>query len=133
VLADRYAALSQGGQNLIDGLLAVVRQSIEFPLAANHALNQAVEAKKPVRNLYVSGLPADAQDQAARELETELSRATSPYDSHPALKERIAWIERLQAGCPQDNGGGRPALRLLPNAEALQRELTSALVSAVQA
>ncbi|MFB7183461.1 M48 family metallopeptidase [Streptomyces sp. NPDC056257] len=57
---------------------------------------------------------AEDLDDLRRELSTE---PTSPYDSHPALAERVARIEAL----PDDGRGGqaaRPALELLADADA---------------
>ncbi|MEV7446588.1 M48 family metallopeptidase [Streptomyces sp. NPDC091204] len=57
---------------------------------------------------------AEDLDELRRELSTE---PTSPYDSHPALAERVARIEAL----PDDGRGGqaaRPALELLADADA---------------
>ncbi|WP_326588350.1 M48 family metallopeptidase [Streptomyces sp. NBC_01294] len=57
---------------------------------------------------------SDDLDDLRRELSTE---PTSPYDSHPALAERVARIEAL----PDDGRSGqtaRPALALLADADA---------------
>ncbi|WP_030714213.1 M48 family metallopeptidase [Streptomyces sp. NRRL F-2580] len=57
---------------------------------------------------------SDDLDELRRELSTE---PTSPYDSHPALAERVARIEAL----PDDGRAGqaaRPALELLADADA---------------
>ncbi|MEU8779029.1 M48 family metallopeptidase [Streptomyces sp. NPDC048606] len=61
----------------------------------------------------------DARSAGLDERRTELStEPTSPYDSHPALAERVARVEAL----PDDGLGGRaarPALALLADADAV--------------
>ncbi|MFE9633706.1 M48 family metallopeptidase [Streptomyces sp. NPDC006463] len=64
-------------------------------------------------------------DELRRELSTE---PTSPYDSHPALAERVARIEAL----PDDGRSGqaaRPALELLASPEASLAALEQAVLT----
>jgi hypothetical protein len=64
------------------------------------------------------------------ELEQVMSRPTSPYDSHPAVRERIALIQRLEVG--QVPESREPVWDLLPNAETLQREMTAVVQANVR-
>jgi Zn-dependent protease with chaperone function len=52
VLADRWAALCYGARAFVDGLRHVVRRSIEFDALANHEVEGALRAQRPLRNLY---------------------------------------------------------------------------------
>ncbi|WP_405921782.1 M48 family metallopeptidase [Streptomyces sp. NBC_00122] len=68
---------------------------------------------------------SDELEKLRRELSTE---PASPYDSHPALAERVARIEAL----PDDGRGGqtaRPALELLADADAALAALEQAVLS----
>jgi hypothetical protein len=53
-----------------------------------------------------------------------MSRPTSPYDSHPAVRERIALVQQLQISDPMVESL-EPVWDLLPHAETLQREMTA--------
>ncbi|MEV6576871.1 M48 family metallopeptidase [Streptomyces sp. NPDC051582] len=71
----------------------------------------------------------DARAQELEGLRLELStEPTSPYDSHPALAERVARIEAL----PDDGRGtqpARPALELLASPEAALAALEQAVLT----
>ncbi|MET9957630.1 M48 family metalloprotease [Streptomyces sp. NPDC006326] len=71
----------------------------------------------------------DARTEELDDLRSELPQEpTSPYDSHPALAERVARIEAL----PDDGRGGqaaRPALELLASPEAALAALEQAVLT----
>ncbi|WP_406184477.1 M48 family metallopeptidase [Streptomyces sp. NBC_01006] len=71
----------------------------------------------------------DARSDELEKLRQELStEPASPYDSHPALAERVARIEAL----PDDGRGretARPALELLADADAALAALEQAVLS----
>ncbi|MEU9032286.1 M48 family metallopeptidase [Streptomyces sp. NPDC048383] len=71
----------------------------------------------------------DARSAQLDELRAELStEPTSPYDSHPALAERVARIEAL----PDDGRAGqaaRPSLELLSDADAAMAALEPVVLS----
>ncbi|MEP7135309.1 MAG: M48 family metallopeptidase [Chloroflexota bacterium] len=132
VLADRYAARTYGSQNFIDGLKSVIRQTIAFPIQANYEVNQAFGANRPVYNLY--NLPAEEnlKEEIEKQFQEAMDRVTSPYNSHPATKERIALVERLQAPYSPMQENRQPALHLFPNYDALQLEMTGILMKNVK-
>lgn len=125
ILADRYAAVAFGAQNLIDGLRHMIRQSLLFDVKAKTEIQTAVEEGRALQNLYA--LPPLKEEGQLAELEQReaevMGRPTSPYDSHPAPKERIALLERLQTSAEVE-GENRPAWALLPDRTALQEEMT---------
>jgi len=133
VLADRYAAIAYGSQNFIEGLQSVIRQTIAFPLQANHEVRRSFELKQPVNNLYSLPVEESLQGELDKQLEETMKRATSQYDSHPAPHERIAWIERLRIPYSAMHDNPQPALRLFPNPEELQREMTAQIMKNVRA
>ncbi len=126
ILADRYAALAYGSQQLADGLRHLIRQSLTFNLQVSREIQQAQQDQRRLGNLYA--LPAIAEpDQQAEldaELEKAMSRPTSPYDSHPAPRERLALLAELHARSSSYGEDG-PAQDLLPELEALQAEMTA--------
>lgn len=133
ILADRYAAVAYGAQNFADGLMHVVRQSLVFKMQVTHELEQKAKLRRQdLSNLYA--LPPLESDTMLEKLETELeqimSRPTSAYDSHPAIKERIALIQRLEVD--QVPESREPVWDLLPNAETLQRAMTAVVQANVR-
>jgi Zn-dependent protease with chaperone function len=128
ILADRYAAMAYGRQNFVDGLQNIVRQTLAFQLHADFEVRRSFSLNRPISNIYQ--LPME--EKVRLDLETQLNegmkRKTSPYDSHPALPERIALVERLRIPYYPDQDNPAPALDLLPDLDELQRRLTSQLM-----
>jgi len=124
ILADRFAARAFGGENCIEGLQSLTRQGILFPIQANLEIKRSREEKRPIVNLYALPVQDGASTEITSQYEQAMQRATSPYDSHPALGERIALIEQLGVPYSPVADNPRPALELFPNAEELQREMT---------
>jgi Zn-dependent protease with chaperone function len=159
VLADRWAALCYGARAFVDGLRHVVRRSIEFDLLANREIDQAIQAQRPLRNLYalhtassgagqlqavadaVAAQAGEAREGSAPEevpseaidqaTQAALEEKASAYDSHPAPSQRIAWVERLQ-NAPQVADDGAPAWDLLDDRDALQAQMTELVNGRVQ-
>lgn len=131
VLADRYAALAFGSEDFIDGLKSVFRQSVSFPLGADLEIRKSLELNRPISNLYTLPLDANLNDEFQKRFDESMNRQTSQYDSHPAPRERIAWIERVHAPYSTMRDNRVPALDLFPNPEDLQRELTADLMKNV--
>jgi Zn-dependent protease with chaperone function len=133
ILADRYAALAYGVQNFADGLTHVVRQSIAFNVQVAQEVKAAVGEKRSLQNLYL--LPPIQSDSVKEELETKvdeaMNRLTSPYDSHPAIQERVRLLRQLQVADTAAEGQA-PVWDLLPNAEKLQGEMTTIVQDNVQ-
>jgi len=125
ILADRFAARAFGGTNCIEGLQSLTRQGIVFPMQANFEIKRSREENRPIVNLYVLPVQDGASTEITSQYEQAMQRTTSPYDSHPALGERIALIEQLGITYSPVADNPRPALELLSNAEQLQREMTA--------
>jgi Zn-dependent protease with chaperone function len=125
ILADRYAAATYGVQTFIGGLRHIIRQSLAFNAQVAHEVKAAQTEGRDLRNLYaLPPLEDDEQIRQLREKEGEvMGRPTSPYDSHPAPRERLALLEQMDAiNCAA--GGAAPVWDLLPNGESLQEEMT---------
>lgn len=132
VLADRYAAIAYGGQNFIEGLQSVIRQTIAFPLQANYEVHRLFELKQPVNNLYNLPAQESLQGELDKQLDAMTKRPTSQYDSHPSPQDRIAWVERLHIPYSPIQDNPQPALRLFPNPEELQRDMTARIMKNVR-
>ena len=124
ILADRFAAKAYGGTNFIEGLQSLIRQEIAFPARANLEIHNSRGNMQPIINYYTLSMPEDLSQQINNQYEQIMQRTTSEYDSHPAPKERIGWIEQLHVPYSPMQDNPRPALQLFPNAEELQREMT---------
>lgn len=125
ILADRYAALAYGSQQLADGLRHLIRQSLAFNKQVAAEVRAARQAERELGNLYA--LPPIDQGEQQTELEAEveqaMNRPTSAYDSHPAPKDRLALLAELQSRTSAF-GDDAPASDLLPNLVGLQTEMT---------
>jgi Zn-dependent protease with chaperone function/Flp pilus assembly protein TadD len=131
VLADRYAAMAYGSQNFIDGLQSVIRQSISFPLRADVEIRKSLDVNQSINNLYDLPMDSSLQGELQKQLDEVMNRPTSQYDSHPAPRERIAWIERMHIPLSPVLDNRLPALHLFPNPEELQRNMTEELMKNV--
>jgi Zn-dependent protease with chaperone function len=126
VLADRYAATAYGVQDFTYGLMHIIRQRLVFNLQVTNEIETAQEQVRDLRNLYT--LPPLHDDTQLEQVETRMaeatSRPTSPYDSHPAPRERIALLERAVATEHVEENPD-PVWVLLPRPDALQADMTA--------
>jgi Zn-dependent protease with chaperone function len=89
ILADRHAALAYGGRAFAQGLRHVIERDVHFGGHAELEVKRAVESGSALRSLWAAGeIPKGAADQ----VEEAMNRAPSPYDSHPAPRDRIRWV-----------------------------------------
>ena len=133
ILADRYAALAYGVRNFVDGLTHVVRQNLVFNWQVGQEIKSAQQASSELHNLYTLPTPdaADVQQEIDQKLTEIINRPTSPYDSHPGVKERFELVQRIN---PVDSAGSnlQAVWDLLPNTEVLQSEMTALVQKRVQ-
>ncbi len=126
ILADRYAAVTFGVRNFVDGLTNIVRQDLAFDMRVSNEVEQATAQSRALHNVY--GLPAADAGPARENLDAALNkvlcRPTSPYDSHPPVQERIRLLQPF-AGKYEVEGSPEPAWNLLQNPEAIQNEMTA--------
>jgi Zn-dependent protease with chaperone function len=131
VLADRWAAFAYGSLAFENGLRHVIERSVRFDAHAQATLNEVVEHRLALANLYSyqpkSGIDQDAIEQ---QLEEALEREPSAYDSHPSPKERIAWVRAL--GAEGESGASdEPAWAVFSDREALELAMTDQVRSNV--
>lgn len=124
VLADRWAAFSYGAAAFEGGLRHVIAASAAFDARSTAVLNEALEEKRGLTNLYrrEPGKPVDASE-IERTVREALTEPASPYDSHPSPAERFALVNRL-VGAPEPQDDGALAMDLFHDPEAIEREMT---------
>jgi Zn-dependent protease with chaperone function len=128
ILADRYAVMAYGVQAFSEGLMHMIRQDLAFGMQVSDEVEQAQEQGRSLYNVYM--LPPLESHGQQKELEEKtaevMRRPASPYDSHPVPRERIALLEQLQLRTPSEVNPA-PVWDLLPNAPALQAEMTEVI------
>jgi Zn-dependent protease with chaperone function len=132
VLADRWAAFSYGPAAFEGGLRHVIAASAAFDARSNAVLNEVVEEKRGLRNLYryEPGKPIDAAEVDAA-VEKALTEPASPYDSHPSPAERFALVHKL-VGVPEPEDDGGLALSLFDDHEAIEQAMTREVKTRVE-
>jgi Zn-dependent protease with chaperone function len=123
ILADRYAALCYGAENLKEGLTHVIRQDLAFDMQVNLEVNQAKTEHRGLQNLYQLP-PLPAQDQIEVKFQEIMRRVTGPYESHPAPAERFSYIKGIATNAMFEEDH-RPAGDLIPDLTRLQQEMTA--------
>jgi Zn-dependent protease with chaperone function/Flp pilus assembly protein TadD len=127
VLADRWAAFSYGARSFEQGLRHIIERSVRFDAHVNSVLQEVVEAKKPLVNLYSyrSTGPIVEEANVAEAIEAAIHREPSPYDSHPRPVDRFAWVHALGSrGGPDEPDDTMEAWTLFDDRESLERRLT---------
>jgi Zn-dependent protease with chaperone function len=133
ILADRFAAMSYGVHDFVDGLTHIARQSLAFEMRASREIEQATEQRRGLLNLYtLSPLESNSQGELETKVQEVMSQPTSPYDSHPAVRERIELVKQLQASEKVGPGNQEPVWGLLPSADVLQSEMTAIVQKEIQ-
>lgn len=129
VLADRVAAQTYGPLAFEGGLRHVIRQSIEFGAVANREIDEAIKARRPIRNLYDLELPREASSNEA-EFEKALNRPTTEDDTHPGPMDRFRLIAKIPAPARLPSGG--LVWELFNDREAITREMMEKLEKDVE-
>jgi Zn-dependent protease with chaperone function len=126
ILADRWAAFAYGAKAFERGLRHVVERSIRFQVHANSTLQEAVEGKMALSNLYTyrpSKLPTETEILEA--LGKQIDAKPSPYDSHPSPAERFELVHALRAtGAGALSDVEQDAWSVFEDAPAIQRWMT---------
>src|SRR5262249_34324017 len=89
IMADHFAAVAYGARAFSDGLVHVVRRSLEFSKSVDVLVEQAQQQKRALVSLYAApeGLKASELEAAFQE---RMADKGGPYDSHPPPARRIA-------------------------------------------
>jgi Zn-dependent protease with chaperone function len=130
--ADQLAARTIGGRPLIDGLKLVHAAALAYVPYVGSEIVPALKAgyRPPMSDGFKRFLSAEAISKALSEfMSKELAEGeANPYDSHPALKERIAALGESAEGRAEDDDAA-PALSLLADVDALEGKLMSFIFS----
>jgi Zn-dependent protease with chaperone function len=132
ILADRHAAMAYGRTNSVEGLQNIVRQTIAFQMHANYEVRRSFELNQPISNIYRLPMQERLQGDLEKTFDTTMKHKTSPYDSHPAMQDRIALIERMRIPYMLDQENPAPVLDLFPNIDELQVQMTMELMKNVR-
>jgi Zn-dependent protease with chaperone function len=128
ILADRQAALAYGARNMIDALTHIVRQSIRFSMQASLELEDALRQRRNPQNLYT--LPPIQEETLLKGLNEkfreEMYRATTPYDSHPSIKDRFDLLGEFESSPPSARDD-KMVWDLIPRVQELQSSMSHAL------
>ena len=134
-VADRLAARIAGSRPSVDGLRTIAGAAPAFGAFMQNEVAPTVHAgyRPPLVDGFSLFLSEPSVAQAIqRTVEHELDAPeTSPYDTHPSLKERIAAVESLPPG--EGASDSSPALSLVQNVPELERALFTQLVGSEQA
>lgn len=125
VLADRWAAFTYGGRAFERGLRHVIERSIRFDAFATATLNEVIQKKQPLANLYAyqpSALMSD--NDISYQIEEAFNSEPSPYDSHPRPADRIRWVQAIPGAQTSSIDDERDAWTLFRDREALEKKLT---------
>jgi Zn-dependent protease with chaperone function len=122
ILADRHAALAYGGESFAAGLRHVIERDVHFDDHANGAVKRAIESGTALTNLFQPGEPST---DATTKVDEILNREPSPYDSHPAPRDRIRWVHGIAAagGATESDAAG-VVWDLFADRPYLEREMT---------
>ncbi len=126
--ADRCAVDRVGRDVHCSALRKVRGQAAAFDAYWSQEVVAVLEAgrRPPIAEGFMRFI-ADEEVRESRDayVEESLKRKTDPYDSHPSLAERIAAVEALPAGEPDDSA---PAVTLLADPETLERDVLNDLI-----
>ncbi|MFZ5442011.1 MAG: M48 family metalloprotease [Myxococcota bacterium] len=125
VLADRVAVFAFGSAAFAQGYRHVVEQSVRFEAHARRVVQQCVERKQPLVNVY-RFVPESKPTEAAiaQELDAHLNREPDALDSHPSARERLTWAATLAVQSPPESGDRELVLSLFDDLEAVERQVT---------
>lgn len=128
-VADELAARTVGAKPLADGLRAVHATGLAFNSYWRNTCAPVLQAgfRPPLMEGFHKFIQADhVADAINKHVDEQLKTGkTSPYDTHPPLKDRIAAVAKLPPGeIPAED---LPALALLENVPALESELLATI------
>jgi hypothetical protein len=134
VLADRWAAFAYGGEAFESGLTHAVRRGVEFSIMTMASVNEALEEKRSIQNIYRLRPTMNASAKATIEdkIADALHRAVSPYDSHPPPHVRFELVRKLDAPIPEGEDRDAAAWDLFADRKDLERQLTRDLMDTVE-
>lgn len=123
VLADRVAAETFGTIAFVNGLTHVIKRQIEFGKYADVEIEEALELKRAINNLYE--LKGNQDATIEEELNKALNSKTTEEDTHPSPADRFRYIEGIKTvNILEDNS---LVSDLFENWNALTEEMTKTI------
>jgi Zn-dependent protease with chaperone function len=124
VMADRFAAAVYGGAVFADGLRHVVLRDVQFAAESNVVIRRSQEKSMAIANLYAPVEEGSVdRNHVAQAIEKAMSDPGTPYNSHPPVERRIAWVAHFAP--PAQMPASAPAWSLFPDRARLQATMTS--------
>ena len=128
VLADRIAVETSGATTFINGLTHVIKSNIEFGKYADIEIEDAIETKRPLSNLYE--LKGNLDATIKEELEQALNSKTTEDDTHPSPADRFRYIQGIKA--PSVLEDATLVKELFQDWNALTAEMTQTIESRIE-
>ena len=124
IMADHFAALAYGARAFGEGLVHVVRRSLEFDKTVDALVERAQQQNRPLASLYVAAEGGQATELEAA-FKERMSDASGPYDSHPPPARRIEWVSRVPAQPDHAATDDGPVWELFADRAGLEAEMTA--------
>jgi Zn-dependent protease with chaperone function len=125
IMADHFAAVAYGASAFRDGLVHVVRRSLDWSKSVDVLVQQAEQHNRPLVSLYAAPEGGLELAELARSFEERMQDKGSPYDSHPPPGQRIAWVGRVPEQLDASPVVDGPTRDLFRDLEALEAEMTA--------
>jgi Zn-dependent protease with chaperone function len=126
ILADRWAAFAYGSAAFEEGLRHVIEREVRFSAHVNDTVQDVVDKKRALTNLYTYRLEGRANDAAiVAQVEQALAHEPSVFDSHPSPQDRFRWVQALHASGEPSASTDPGAWSLFSDREALERAMTA--------
>jgi Zn-dependent protease with chaperone function len=126
VMADRWAALAYGSAAFDAGFRHVIARDAAFDRHATQVLADVIDDKRPLANFYQHQpqKPAPAGPDLDDAIAKAMDRPAGPFDSHPAPRQRLAWVAALAAPPRATSDDEAPAWALFSDRDAIERLMT---------
>jgi hypothetical protein len=122
--ADRIAVQQFGAAAFEEGLTHAVRRDVEFTHLASREVNEAIETRRAMQNLYdLSEEKEDEQKTITEKVDALLNRETTEDDTHPSPAYRFRLASRII--CKNEPPATGMVWELFSNREGLTKEMSS--------
>jgi len=132
VLADRWSAILYGAAAFEEGLRHVIGRSVRFDNHVSATIQELVESKRVLTNLYRYE-PLAAADGAALDgaVQAAIERQPSAYDSHPCPLDRFRWVHALPVSAQVAKSNDAGVWTLFQDRDAVEQRMTAMVRAAV--
>ncbi len=129
LLADRIAIQRYGLQAFKDGLTHVIRRGITFSYVFKAEIENAVEARRPISNLYALPEPSDPElvETIESEIKEALEARTDEDDTHPAPMDRFRLGAQIRSTSQPERTGS--VMELFADGPALMQVLSAEITN----